>query len=164
MHRVIRGVGMLAVIAALAGCSSATTAGGSAPAGSMVSSSAAKGAPTPVDPDCASLYTGAVVGTVSAQDQLTQVSVCTGDGTGRMAVKTVTREQSEEILDSLAGLLAEPSATVDPDIACTAELRVLEDFVVTTRTGLVLAPAVPTDACGKPSLAVAKLLKQVASS
>lgn len=118
--------------------------------------------PTASDPQCADIYQGAVVGTLTGADSLTQVQVCVVNTVSQNAdIKTLTGVDSQETLDWLAGLMAQPSASRDADLICTAELRKVKDFVVTTESGQVLAPTVPTDPCGKPSLDVVQLLDQI---
>lgn len=110
--------------------------------------------------ECADLYQGAAPSILAATDQLESVTVCWLDGAEPKRL-TLTRQMSEEMMDSLAGLLVEPSSARPTDLVCTAEIRTYPDFVVETATGASLAPVIPTDECGKPSQAVVDLLYQI---
>lgn len=158
------------VLALLGGCA-AQNDSESVPDGSLGASASAAElsrvpeAPTAQAAACAHIYQGAAATTLSAAEILVQVRVCTENpGNGEVTDVTLAAAESQENLDWLAGLLAEPSATRDESLICTAELRSVPDFVVTTQSGLLLAPAVPTDPCGKPSLNVVKILEQIATS
>lgn len=158
----------LALLMGLGGCATGTTTGAAQSSLPPAAASATEVGPSPAGPpspragECASIYSGATVASLTAEDTLSEVTVC-GFPAGATEVKTVTisSADSQELLDSLAGLLAEPSRVRDPQLVCTAEVRTVEDFVVTNGAGSVVAAVVPTDECGKPSLGVTKLLEQM---
>ncbi|MDQ1486471.1 MAG: hypothetical protein QOJ62_2164, partial [Actinomycetota bacterium] len=64
--------------------------------------------------------------------------------------------QLAEVADAGVGPLLDelrrPSDVRPNDLACTLELRGSPWFVVITRDGLVITPAIPLDPCGKPRL------------
>jgi hypothetical protein len=157
--------GAVVVLVAASGCAASQPAGGgtaAAPSSPVAAGPLGAATPTAQIPACAGIYQGATTAPLLPTQDIVSVVVC-GAPTGgaNVVTRSVTAADSAEMLDSLAGLLAQPSVPRDTSRVCTAELREVADFVVSTESGQLLAPTVPTDACGKPSLAVVKLLNQM---
>lgn len=157
MNRASASAVLAAVLISVGGCSSGDTVA-SQPSSPLVTAT-----PTAVDPGCASIYAGVNAGRLAEGASIERVTVCgvsaeVGASTSPVVV-VVTRKDKSAELDELATLLAKPDTPVEPDVVCTMELRIVPDFTVDLADSTALAPHVPTDVCGKPDIAVVRMLE-----
>jgi hypothetical protein len=66
--------------------------------------------------------------------------------------QVIVEKHANEGLDALLTELRKPSVPLDPAIMCTMDLRVVPWFELVAIGDQTIRPAVPTDACGKPSM------------
>ncbi|MGB8019859.1 MAG: hypothetical protein WCF04_01365 [Candidatus Nanopelagicales bacterium] len=157
MTRVSAAAVCAAILISVGGCSSGD------PVSSPTSTPVVTATPTAVDPGCASIYAGVNAGRLAEGASLERVTVCgvsaeVGASTDPVVVVVTKKDEPTELAE-LARLLAQPDAPVDPDVVCTMELRIVADFTVVLADSTALAPHVPTDVCGKPDIAVVRMLE-----